>query len=138
MDDFWNRYQKDLKEGYFRIVDGKKAMKPEFIVEYSAKIARRLEHDKKNKLSQLWKFYDHTLRIQKKLLQCGEQLEVMYAELSRLRPAVHYAKERDTVTWQFKNFIDFNIEAIRNNDDLKAFIEHFQAVLAYLPRQNQK
>ena len=58
----------------------------------------------------------------------------MYA----LRPAVNYAKERDTVSQEFKDFVDFNVQFIKDSEDLTAFVKNFQSVIAYLPRQNQK
>lgn len=136
-DKFWENYQKELQDGYFKLVGNKKSLKPEFIVEYPKKIAWQLSDDKKNKMSQLWKFYDHTMRIRDSLRQSGNSLETLKAELCELQPAVNYAKERGVVTYKFKNFIDFNIECINDNEDLRAFIKHFQSVIAYLPRKNQ-
>lgn len=138
MDSFWDKYQTDLNDGYFKLVDNKNSLKPEFIVEYPRKIAWRLKDDKKNKLSQLWKFYNHAIRIQDTLRQTGDSLETLKAELFELQPYVNYAKGRGTVTQEFKKFIDFNVPCINDNDDLKAFIKHFQSIIAYLPRQNQE
>ena len=137
-DKFWENYKKDLQDGYFRLVGNKKSLKPEFIVEYPEEIARRLKNYRKNKLSQLWKFYDHTMRVEDKLRRNGDSLEIFEAELRELQPAVNYAKGRDTVTQEFQDFINFNVKRINDIDDLRAFIKHFQSVIAYLPRQNQR
>lgn len=137
-DKFWANYKKDLQDGYFRLVGDKKSLKPEFIVEYPEEIARRLKNYRKNKLSQLWKFYDHTMRVEEKLRRNGDSLEIFEAELCELQPAVNYAKGRDTVTQEFQDFINFNVKCINDIDDLRAFIKHFQSVIAYLPRQNQR
>ena len=137
-DEFWEKYQKDLQDGYFKLVGNKKSLKPEFIVEYPEEIARRLKNYRKNKLSQLWKFYDHTMRVEDRLRRNGDPLEILVAELRELQPAVNYAKGRETVTQEFQNFIDFNVKCINDNEDLRAFIKHFQSVIAYLPRQNQR
>lgn len=138
MDDFWDRYKKDLEDGYFKFVNGKKCLKSEFIVEYPKKISKQLEHSKKNKLSQLWKFYDHARRILDSLQQNNDPIEVLKAQLYELQPAVFYAEGRNTVSDKFVNFIDLNTTHIKDNDDLGAFIQHFQSVIAYLPRQNQR
>ena len=53
-------------------------------------------------------------------------------------PAANYALERKNVTVEFKQFIDFNVSRIKDKDDLAAFIKHFQSVIAYLPKENQK
>ncbi len=138
MEDFWEGYQKELKDGYFKYIDDRKSLKPEFIVEYPRKIALQLKDSRRNKLSQLWKFYDYARRIQDSLRQNGERLDIRYAQLCKLQPAVNYAKGKDIITQAFKDFIDCNVDSIRDDEDLHAFIEHFQSVIAYLPRQNQK
>lgn len=137
-DRFWDKYRKDLKDGYYKLIDDKPSMKSEFIVEYPEEIARRLKNYRKNKLSQIWKFYDHTMRVQDRLQRKGDPLEILKAELCELQPAVNYAKGRDVVTQEFKDFIDLNVQCIHDNEDLRAFIKHFQSVIAYLPRQNQR
>lgn len=148
MDDFWKRYEKALEDGYFKMVDGKKCLKEEFIVEYPIKIVEMLKYDRndksksnnkdKNKVSQLWKFYDHARRIQDSLRLKGGSLDVLRAELCELMPAANYALERKNVTVEFKQFIDFNVSRIKDKDDLAAFIKHFQSVIAYLPKEKQK
>lgn len=133
-----NEYKKDLINGYFKMVENQKCLKPKFIVEYPRNIAGLLKHPQKNKLSQLWKFYDHARYIQDKISQQGVVFETVEAELNELKPAVHYASSRGTVTEEFQYFIDDNLSQIKNSDDLAAFIKHFQALIAYLPRLNQK
>ncbi len=129
-------YLRDLEKGYY--MDGKECMNPKFIVEYPRSIAEDLEDDSKNRLSQLRKFYDYARRIRDSLNQNHELFDAWKAELSKLKPAVNYAYVRETVTDMFKDFIDVNVSRINDREDLDAFIEHFQALIAYLPRQNQK
>lgn len=138
MDSFWDEYRNELNDGYFKRINNKKSLKPEFIVEYPRKIARQLRNQEKNKLSQLWKFYDYVMRIEDRLRQSGDSLQMSKAELYELRPAVNYAKERGVVTQEFKNFIDLNVQCIKDNEDLSAFKKHFQSLIAYLPRDNQR
>lgn len=138
MDELPKGYLEDLEEGYYKIVDGEDCLKREFIVEYPKRIARLLEDRNKNKLSQIWKFYDYARRIQDSLKQKGKTFEVVEAELNMLKPAVAYAVNRDTVTYFFKVFIEKNVSQIKDMKDLEAFIKHFQALIAYLPRKNQK
>ncbi len=131
-------YKKDLLNGYFKIIDNQKCLNPKFIVEYPHAIAGMLKHPQRNKLSQLWKFYDHARWIQDRISQQGETFEAVEAELNELKPAVHYAFSRGTITEEFQYFIDDNLSQIRNSEDLAAFTKHFQALIAYLPRLNQK
>lgn len=133
-----DEYKNDLINGYFKMVENQKCLKPKFIVEYPRNIAVLLSDSKKNKLSQLWKFYDHARCIQDKINQQGADFEAVEAELNELKPAVNYALNRKTITKEFQYFIDANVSQIKNSDDLAAFIKHFQAVIAYLPRSNQE
>lgn len=131
-------YLDDLESGYYRNVDGNKCLKPKFIVDYPRKIAQMMKDKNKNKLSQIWKFYDYARKIQDSLKQQEEPFAVIEAELDRLKPAAAYAVSRDTVTYLFRQFIDENVSQIKETEDLEAFIKHFQSVIAYLPRGNQK
>lgn len=138
MDKLPKEYLEDLKDGYYRIVDGKECMKPEFIVKYPKKIAKGLKDRNKNKLSQIWKFYEHARRIQDNLEHRGMPFAVSEAELDMMQPIVESALNRSMVTPIFKDFIDENVSKVQKMEDLDAFIKHFQALIAYLPRENQK
>lgn len=133
MADLKAEYLQDLN-GYYKMND---RLKPKFIVEYPRFIAESLEDGNRNKLSQIWKFYDHARRVQDRLNQKNQPLDVL-AELNVLRPAAAYAYSRGTVTKEFEEFIDENVSRIKDKYGLNLFIEHFQAVIAYLPRGNQK
>lgn len=145
--EFWDKYKEALKDGYFKEItdkndtdksNKKKYLKAEYIVDYPQEIAIMLEDYNKNKLSQLWKFYDHAKRVQDMLHQNSEPLEALWAELCVLKPTVAYAEERAAVTQQFVKFINLNINCIKNKEDLNAFVKHFQSLIAYLPRRNQR
>lgn len=148
MSDLFTGYEEALKEGYYKWVDGKKCLKEDFIVKYPKGIADELKYDSrdrrtyknknKNKLSQIWKFYDHARWIQDRLRLREEPLDVLKATLCELMPAAAYALERATITKDFKKFIDLNVSNIKDKEDLNAFIKHFQSLIAYLPKENQK
>lgn len=138
MDKLPKEYLTDLEEGYYKNVDGKDCLKPDFIVKYPKKIAKGLEDRNKNKLSQIWKFYEHAKRIQDNLKHQGMPFTVLEAELDMMLPIVESAFNRSMVTSVFKDFIDENVSKVKNMEDLDAFIKHFQALIAYLPRENQK
>ena len=138
MDKLPKEYLEGLIDGYYKKVNGEDCLKPEFIVKYPKEIAKGLEDDYKNKLSQIWKFYDHTRKIQDSLKQKVKSFEAIEAELNMLKPAATYAANRGTVTYFFKDFIEENVSQIKDMKDLEAFIKHFQALIAYLPRKNQK
>lgn len=138
MDKLPKEYLVDLKDGYYKIVDGNECLKPEFIVEYPKEIAKGLKDRNKNKMSQIWKFYEHARRIQDSLEHRGMPFAVSEAELDMMQPIVESALNRNMVTQIFKDFIDENVSKVKKIEDLDAFIKHFQALIAYLPRENQK
>ena len=142
MDKLPKEYLADLKEGYYKKVDGEDCLKPEFIVKYPKEIAKGLKDRNKNKLSQIWKFYEHARRIQDTLQGNLEHKRMPFAklkaELDMMQPIVESALNRSLVTPVFKDFIDENVSKVEEIEDLDAFIKHFQALIAYLPRENQK
>lgn len=138
MDKLPKEYLEDLKDGYYKIVDGKECLKPEFIVKYPKELAMGLKDRNKNKMSQIWKFYEHARRIQDNLEHQGMFFAVSEAELNIMQPIVESALNKSTVTSVFKDFINENVSKIKRKEDLDAFIKHFQALIAYLPRENQK
>lgn len=138
MDKLPKEYLDDLKDGYYRTVDEKECLKPEFIVKYPKEIAKGLKDRNKNKLSQIWKFYEHARRIQDNLEHEGMSFDMLEAELDMMQPIVASALNRNVVTPVFKDFIDENVSKVKKMEDLDAFIKHFQALIAYLPGENQK
>ncbi len=146
---FNSNYQKGqlpkgyLSGGYFETVENENALKPEYIVEYSKAIAEKLsdknEWEKpntpQNKRSQIRKFYEYVLRIQSLLHRKNNNFDAVEAELKRLIPYVNYAVSRGTVSELFRNFINDNMMAIHNVEDLNAFVKHFESIIAYLPKE---
>ena len=146
---FGSNYQKGLlpkgylSGGYFETIKGENALKPEYIVEYSKEIAKKLadrnEWEKsntpQNKRSQIRKFYEYVLRIQGLLRRKNDNFGAVEAELKRLIPYVDYAVSRGTVSELFQNFINDNMMAIHNVEDLNAFVKHFESIVAYLPKE---
>ncbi len=132
-----------LSGGYFETAEGESVLKPEYIVEYSKEIARKLaskdEWEKpntpQNKRSQVRKFYEYVLRIQGLLQLKNNHFGTVEAELKRLIPYAEYAMSRGTVSELFQNFINDNIMALHNVDDLNAFVKHFESIVAYLPKE---
>lgn len=129
-------YEEGLKKGYFRIVGGKRCMRPEMIVEYPKEMAFILQDTKKNKLSQLWKFYSHVKQIQSHVKH-GKAFELVEPDLLDICPKVNNAYNRGNVTIYFKDFIEDNVRMVKSAEDLDAFARHFEAVIAYLPKDQK-
>ena len=146
-----NQYHKDfrtaqlpagyLAEGYYLVRNDEKIMRKEYIIEFPEAIANTLsnreetKNGKKNKRSQIRKFYEYSLRIQNVMKRKNGNFEMVEADLKWLVPAVKYAQTRDVVSDLFVRFVEKNIAAIHNKDDLKAFVKHFEAIVAYLPKE---
>ena len=132
-------YEEDLRGGYFYQPEGaeKPVMKPKFILGYPEKIADALALEggkKKNKSSQIRRYYDFCIRV-RDLLSSGRSYEEMEATFCRLVPLVEYAKNRDLVTSLFVDFINRNIDAIYTVEDFTAFVMHFEAVVAHMKQE---
>ena len=131
-----------LDGGYYKEVNGEKVLKKEYIVKYPTEIVELLKvRDDKgrvkpdiNKRSQIRKFYEYALAAQGLLQRNGNRFEVVEAELNRLIPFADYAKSRGTVSGLFVEFIKKNVTSIHNTSDMTAFIKHFEAIVAYLPK----
>lgn len=129
-----------LDGGYYKTIQGELILKKEYIVEYPKNIARDLSDKREsrggkvNKRSQVRKFYEYTLRIHELLKQKSGDFCCVEAELNRLIPFVKYAYSRDKVSDLFVKFIEINVTTIRNSDDLRAFVKHFEALIAYMPK----
>ena len=56
----------------------------------------------------------------------------MAADVAELVPKANYALGRGVVTSLFKNFMSINVSHISDAKDYRAFIKHFEAVIAYI------
>lgn len=131
-----------LEGGYYKEVNGEKVLQKEYIVKYPQEIVELLTvRDERgrvksdiNKRSQIRKFYEYALAVQGLLQRKDNNFEVVEAELNRLIPFADYAKSRGTVSDLFVEFINKNVTNIHSTSDLTAFTKHFEAIVAYLPK----
>ena len=133
-----------LKEGYFNNNQSEKTLKVEYILKYPKEIVEILQKEQrrgKNKTTQIRKYYNFCMRLKtrvgnsytkEKQVLSFEKLKV---ELESLKYFVYDAHKRDKVTSVFKEFIEKNVDAIKDNEDFLAFVKHFEAVMAYLPKE---
>jgi CRISPR type III-A-associated protein Csm2 len=130
-----NEYWTDLKNGYYVIQDGKPVLNKDYIVNYPSAIAQALSQEgKMNKRTQIRKYYEYALRIQEAMNYRNGNFAEIEAEFNRLIPHVRYAQSRSVVSSNFVKFIQKNVEQVHTANDLRAFIKHFEAVVAYLPK----
>ncbi len=86
--------------------------------------------------SQIRKFYNDVLSLKNRLeIAKGEKKEERFKQLlpyiKMLKAKVAYAKTRNNVNSQFKEFIDDYVNSIRDIDDFYAFCDFFEAIVAY-------
>lgn len=113
----------------------KKKIKKEFISEYPEKLAGNLGRQggkDANKKTQVRKYYDYCIRVSQKLKRCDNDYSYVEADVEELLPKVQYAKSRKVVTDLFVDFIKKNIERIHDERDFRAFLKHFEAVIAFM------
>jgi CRISPR-associated protein Csm2 len=85
-------------------------------------------HQKLNK-HQLRAFFSEVKRIQ--TLYGGGYGEELRNRLLTLKAQAHLRQERRTIPKAFRDFIDTNVHKVRDTESFKAFVQHFEAVLAY-------
>lgn len=123
-----------LEEGYFKD-ESKKILKSEYIVEYPKHIVKNLKDGDKNKSSQLRKYYDFVVRIKDTLKYDIKTFDEVYPEINKLDYNSSYAETRGKVTKYFVDFIKKNLQNINTKEDFFAFATHFEAIIAYLPKE---
>ncbi len=140
----WNRnskgYEKPaalpvgyLQGGYYSD-PGKIRLKKEYIVDYPREIADALDRDggrDANKRTQIRKFYEYLLRVERKMSLAGNDFSVVEADIAGLLPHVSYAGKRRLVSSLFVEFTEKNIAAVRDEKDMRAFVKHFEALVAF-------
>ena len=117
-------YITKLHNGYF---DSNNCLWEEFITTFADKIAKSF---KGLKTHQLRRFYGHIKAAENRLNMTGDWHSVKL-DVKKLIPFVSEAKGKDKVPMSFFEFIEASIKRIDNQRDFKAFVEHFQAVVAY-------
>lgn len=133
-----NYVQPTLPEGYldggYYIDPEKEKLKKEYITIYPEKIAKALEYDgvkDANKRSQIRKFYEYLLRVDKKMHLKDNDYSMVEADLAALVPYVSYASKRKLVSALFQTYIKKNVESVHDEKDMRAFVKHFEALVAF-------
>ena len=145
---FDNRYQQPpqakfpkgyLEGGYFELIDGKNALKSDYIISFAKYIkdtfSKPSEPYKRDQLkkSQLRKFYDYTIGLRDKLQQNSNNYDLIKAEVARLIPFAQQSNTKGKAPQAFAEFMAKNFAAINNAEDYIAFTKHFEAIVAYYP-----
>lgn len=119
------QYLEELKKGYF---DDNNCLREEFLTEMASDVAKSFGTKLKN--HQLRRFYGHIKAADNRLKMTGDW-PCVNLDVKKLSSLVAEAKGKDKVPDSFYKFIDANIKKIHNQKDFEAFVEHFQAIVAY-------
>jgi CRISPR-associated protein Csm2 len=120
-----SEYLKKLEKGYF---DNNNCLLEEFLTNMASDVAKSFGTKLKN--HQLRRFYGHIKAADNRLKMTGDW-RCVNLDVKKLSSLVAEAKGKDKVPDSFYKFIDANICKIKNQKDFEAFVEHFQAVVAY-------
>ena len=127
-----------LAGGYYRQAPGgERVLDERYIIDYPKAIAQGLSDHDLNKSAQLRKFYDYCIRLRDMMAYQGKSFPALRADLDRLVPFAQYAQKRRRVSDLFVRFVAQNVEAIGDEEEFRAFLKHFEALIAYLPKESR-
>lgn len=124
---------KYLVDGYFS--DDSKTLKREYVLSFAKELATSLSSDKRTaiKKTQLRGFYD-------KVKGARDNYERNYIDLSdailsicELAPLAQQSVTRGNAPKLFYDFIKKNVDKVVDYESLKAFEQHFRAIVCYYP-----
>ncbi|MCX7725049.1 MAG: type III-A CRISPR-associated protein Csm2 [Thermodesulfovibrio sp.] len=124
----------------------KKIIKSDLFSEQAKMIAEEVfsEADsKKNKPTQLRKFYDEVLRFESILKALtpekqNEEFKKILPYLKMLNSKVAYAEARDLVSKKFREFINKSLSQIETKEDFEAFSGLFEAFMGFYKYYDEK
>jgi CRISPR-associated protein Csm2 len=116
---------KDYFGDYFSTT---KHLRPEYLDQWADKLGVVFGREKLNK-HQLRAFFNEVKRIE--TVYGDNYGEELRNRLLTLKAQAHLRQERRTIPKAFRDFIDANIQKVRDSKSFKAFVQHFEAVLAY-------
>jgi CRISPR type III-A-associated protein Csm2 len=125
-----------LNTGYF---DESGNYRREIYIDWAKAIASKLKQDKMTSAS-IRRFYGR-VRALSTMFRDEETFQRNKHELQKLIPLVYYSLQRDqaNVPESFKDFLEVNVRlAEQSLKDFKAFVDHFQSVVAFFPKEDQK
>ncbi|KEO82570.1 type III-A CRISPR-associated protein Csm2 [Tumebacillus flagellatus] len=126
-----------LAKGYYTD-DSKKQIRREIIVEDAERIAHAL-FSKKMTSTTLYRFFN-ILRVAYDQLQADKKRDfrAVVNKIDILEPEAKKAVQRDVAPHMFFNFIRDNVRLARQGEEnLRAFLRHYQSVICYFP-ENKK
>lgn len=114
---------------YFTSYFGKTShLRPEYLDQWADKLGILFGRERLNK-HQLRAFFNEVKRMEK---MHGHQYDdALRNRLLVLKAQAHLRQERRTLPKAFRDFIDANVQKVNDKNSFNAFVQHFEAVLAY-------
>lgn len=113
----------------------KKQIDPELFSRRAEALAKEIFKEgrggKLNKPTQIRKFYDEVIRFESIVKSKPSEFEELLPYLKMLNAKAAYAKGRDLISDEFKNFIHSSLDQIKDKDDFNAFAGLFEAFIGY-------
>ncbi len=123
-------------ESYY--LNEKGIVKTEMLEALAENEAKKLSNaaikNKEMTTTQLRKFFNEVKALEKRLRDNGDSDEYfnkIMPLVKMLKAKISYSSGRKNVTKEFEEFILSKIDKIRDKNDFKAFVLHFEAVVGY-------
>jgi len=115
----------------------KRLIQPTLFSDEAEKLARSVAESgkdqrgnlRKNKRSQIRKFYDEVLRLKSEAE--NEEWDNIHPYVNMLNAKAAYALGRDYITNEFLSFIKGSVEQIKRREDLDVFSNLFEAFMGF-------
>lgn len=121
-----------LVGGYFS--EDTKTLKREYVLQFAKDLAINLSSDRRAiKKTQLRGFYDKVKGARDNYERNYISLDDAILSVCELVPLAQQSVSRGNAPRLFSDFIDKNVKYINDYESLKAFEQHFRAIVCYYP-----
>lgn len=121
-----------LVGGYFS--EDTKTLKREYVLQFAKDLAINLSSDRRAiKKTQLRGFYDKVKGARDNYERNYISLDDAILSICELAPLAQQSVSRGNAPRLFSDFIDKNVKYINDYESLKAFEQHFRAIVCYYP-----
>lgn len=121
-----------LVGGYFS--EDTKTLKREYVLQFAKDLAINLSSDRRAiKKTQLRGFYDKVKGARDNYERNYISLDDAILSVCELAPLAQQSVSRGNAPRLFSDFIDKNVKYINDYESLKAFEQHFRAIVCYYP-----
>lgn len=122
-----------LAAGYFEAKNGKNYLREELFTDWAKQISRALQSKKMS--STATRRFFNKLRAVEYEFKMQRDFDRVREKIFAFARDVAYTENRGVTPALFTRFIDMNITlAKKDPEHLRGFIEHFQSVIAYFPK----